>query len=139
MRGAQFKTNTTNKAIDAYQKNVDIRVDERTDLIEDFIGEIMHNILMLCMMYWEKDDVAPLIPDKIDSWVQVTDPRDFETRVVVRVEGGSTDKPTSTQKKQQALQLGQILGQFANAAPATVIVMLKMFEKHLTSSRLEDQ
>jgi hypothetical protein len=69
-----------------------------------------------------------LIPAMIDAWVQVTDPRDFETRVVVRVEGGSTDKPTSTQKKQQALQLGQILGQFANAAPATVIVMLKMFE-----------
>jgi hypothetical protein len=44
MRGAQFKTNTTNDAVDAYQKNVDIRVDERTDLIEDFIGDIMHNI-----------------------------------------------------------------------------------------------
>jgi hypothetical protein len=48
MRGAQFKTNTTNQAIDAYQKNTDIRVDERVDLIEDFIGEVMHNIVMLC-------------------------------------------------------------------------------------------
>jgi inactivated superfamily I helicase len=69
---------------------------------------------------------------------QVTDPRDFETRVVVRVEGGSTDKPTSTQKKKQALQLGQILGQFANAAPATVIVMLKMFEAAFDEFEIED-
>jgi hypothetical protein len=75
------------------------------------------------------DDVAELIPALIQGWVNVTDSRDFETRVVVRVEGGSTDKPTSTQKKRQALELGQILGQFANAAPATVIVMLKMFRE----------
>jgi hypothetical protein len=139
MRGAQFKTNTTNQAIDAYQKNVDIRVDERTDLIEDFIGDIMHNILMLCMMYWEKDDVADLIPAMIDNWIPVSDPRDFETRIVIRVEGGSTDKPTSSKKKQQALQLGQILGQFANAAPATVIVMLKMFQEAFDEFEISDQ
>jgi flagellar motility protein MotE (MotC chaperone) len=138
MRGAQYKTNTTNQAIDAYQKNVDIRVDERTDLIEDFIGDIMHNILMLCSMYWEKDDLADLLPDMIDNWVPVTDPKDFETRLVVRVEGGSTDKPTSAKKKQQALQLGQILGQFANAAPATVIVMLKMFQEAFDELEISD-
>jgi hypothetical protein len=69
MRGAQFKTNTTNDAVDAYQKNVDIRVDERTDLIEDFIGDIMHNILMLCTMNWDANDVADLIPDMVDAWV----------------------------------------------------------------------
>jgi hypothetical protein len=138
MRGAQFKTNTTNDAVDAYQKNVDIRVDERTDLIEDFIGDIMHNIIMLCTMNWDANDVADLIPDMVEAWTQVTDPRDFETRVVVRVEGGSTDKPTSTQKKKQALQLGQILGQFANGAPAVVIVMLKMFEAAFDEFEIED-
>jgi hypothetical protein len=33
MRGAQFKTNTTNKAVEAYNQNVDIRVDERSDAV----------------------------------------------------------------------------------------------------------
>lgn len=128
MRGAQFKTNTTNKAVEAYNKNTDIRVDERTDLIEDFIGDIMHNVLMLCMMNWTKQDVADLIPTHVDSWVQVTDSRDFETRINLQVEGGSVAKPTSQTKKEQALQLAQVLGQFANAAPATIIVMLRMIE-----------
>lgn len=140
MRGAQFKTNTTNKAIDFYQGNVDIRVDERVDLIEDFIGDVVWNIAMLCMMNWKSEDVAPLIGNELAQyWKNVTDPRDFEKDYAARVEGGSIAKPNSREKKQQALELGQILGQFANAAPAAVIVMLKMFERAFDEFVVEDE
>jgi hypothetical protein len=130
MRGAQFKTNTTNKAVEAYNTNVDIRVDERVDLIEDFIGDIAWNIAMLCMMNWEAADVAPLIGDELaQSWIKVTDPRDFDTMFSARVDGGSIAKPNSKEKKQQAMELGQVMGQFAKGAPAIVVVMMKMFER----------
>jgi hypothetical protein len=140
MRGAQFKTNTTNKAIENYQANTDIRVDERVDLIEDFIGEIAWNILMLCMMNWDKEDVAPIIGTQLaEHWQKVTDPRDFDTMFSARVEGGSIAKPNSREKKKQALELAQILGQFANAAPAAVIVMLKMIERSFDEFVINDE
>lgn len=140
MRGAQFRTNTTNKAVEAYQQNVDIRVDERTDLIEDFIGDIAWNILMLCMMNWEAEDVAPIIgTDLAQSWVKVTDNRQFETLFNARVEGGSIAKPNSREKKQQAIQLSQVLGQFANAAPAIVVVMMKMLERSFDEVVINDE
>jgi hypothetical protein len=140
MRGAQFKTNTTNKAVTAYQQNVDIRVDERVDLIEDFIGDIAWNIAMLCMMNWTSEEVTPLIgPDLGQFWVQVTDNRDFDTLFSARVEGGSIAKPNSREKKEQAMQLAQALGQFANASPAVVIVMMKMLERSFDEVVIADE
>lgn len=140
MRGAQFKTNTTNKAIESYQSNTDIRVDERVDLIEDFIGDVAWNIAMLCMMNWDMEDVAPIIGQELaQHWKKITDPRDFETNFSARVEGGSIAKPNSREKKEQALGIGQALGQFANAAPATVLVILKMFERSFDEFIINDE
>ena len=45
------------------------------------------------------------------------------------VVGGSTLKPTSATKKQQAVQLSQALGQFASAAPVAILVALKVMER----------
>jgi guanyl-specific ribonuclease Sa len=46
----------------------------------------------------------------------------------MRVVGGSSVKPTSNAKKEMALEVGQVLGQFVNAAPQAVTsVMLKVF------------
>jgi hypothetical protein len=140
MRGAQFKTNTTNKAVEAYQSNVDIRVDERVDLIEDFIGDIAWNIAMLCMMNWTADDVKPLIGEELgDAWIQVTDNRDFDTMFHCRVEGGSIGKPNSREKKEQAAQLSQVMGQFVQASPAVVIVMMKMLERAFEEVIISDE
>lgn len=139
-RGGQFKTNTTNKAVDAYQANTDIRVDERIDLIEDFIGDVAWNILMLCMMNWDQEDVAPIVGVELaQHWQKVTDPRDFEKNFAARVEGGSIAKPNSREKKQQALELGQVLGQFASAAPAIIIVMMKMMERSFDEVVISDE
>lgn len=130
MRGGQFKTNTTNKAVQQYQQQTDVRVDERVDLIEDFIADIAWNIAMLCMMNWTRDDVAPFIGEALAAeWQQVSDNVEFERNFSARVEAGTIAKPNSREKKEQAMQLSQALGQFANASPAIVIVMLKMLER----------
>lgn len=140
MRGAQFKTNTTNKAIENYQANTDIRVDERTDLIEDFIAEIIWNIAILCLMRYDAEDVVPIAgADFAQHWKKITDPRDFETNFALRVEGGSTAKPNSREKKKQALEIAQVLGQFANAAPATILVMVKTLERAFDEFVVEDE
>lgn len=129
-RGAQFKTNTTNEAIDFYQKNVDIRVDEKIDAIEDWIGMIAWKVLQLVAKEWSKEDVAAIIgEDAAQPWVQVSNPSELRTKLYVRVIGGSTDKPTSRNKKKAALEIGQVLGQFANAIPAAGIVALKVFAR----------
>ena len=140
MRGAQFKTNTTNKAVESYSQTANIRTEERIDLIEDFIADIMWNVIMLCLMNWDAEDVVELIgPKYAQNWKRITDPADFNTNYHMRVEGGSVNKPNSESKKQMALELAQVLGQFANAAPALVIVMLKMIERSFNEVVITDE
>jgi hypothetical protein len=43
--------------------------------------------------------------------------------------GDDTLEPTSVMKKQEAVQLSQIMGQFAGASPAIVVVMLKLMSR----------
>ena len=43
--------------------------------------------------------------------------------------GDDTVEPTSAMKKQEAVQLAQIMGQFAGATPAITIVMLKLMSR----------
>lgn len=139
-RGAQLRTNTTNKAVEMYNRNTDIRVDERVDLIEDFIADIMWNIALLCMMHWDTEDVTPFVGAELaQHWQKITSPQEFETMFSVRVAAGSSAKPNSREKKQQAIELGQVLGQFANAAPAAIIVMLKMFERSFDEFSIADE
>jgi hypothetical protein len=64
-KGAQFKTNTTNDAIDFYQKNVDIRVDEKIDAIEDWIGMIAWQVLQMVAQHWSVEDVAAIIGQEL--------------------------------------------------------------------------
>src|SRR5262249_22105625 len=95
-RGAQFKTNTTNDAIDFYQKNVDIRVDEKIDMIEDWIGMIAWQVLQMLVQNWTQEDVATIIGAELAAnWRQIPDPSVLRTTLNLRIVGGSTDKPTS--------------------------------------------
>lgn len=129
-QGAQFKTNTTNDAINFYQKNVDIRVDEKIDQIEDWIGKIGWKLLQLAAQNWEIEDVAELIdPEVAKGWKRVGSVDELRKNLSIRIVGGSTDKPTSKNKKNQALEITQIMGQFAGAVPAVAIVMLKILER----------
>ncbi len=129
-RGAQFKTNTNKSAVQANVSAANMRVDEKSDQIEDWIGQIYWGIAQLCLMYMTKEQVAMLVGQKrAAAWVQM-DPIEIRATFNVKVVGGSAKKPTSAAKKEEAMNIGQVLGQFINAAPGPVLtIMLKMFEQ----------
>lgn len=130
MRGVEFKTNTTNQAINQYSSVQQTRTDEKIDAVEDFIGQIAWAVAQMCMQFMTTDDVARLIGDADSVGWQPRTADDIARSVQMTVVGGSTLKPTSEAKKQQALQMGQVLGQFVNAAPGPVLmVMLNTFRQ----------
>jgi hypothetical protein len=128
LRGAQFKTNTTNDAIGTYNSIQNQRIDEKIDAIEDFAGDIFYDIMFLCAQFMTQEEVKYILGEEAQMWQQMEAPvlrQQFNCTVL----GGSTQKATSASKKDQALKIGQILGQYANASPYVVIIMLKAMEQ----------
>ncbi len=132
MKSAEFKTNTTNKAIESYESGSQTRLDEKIDQIEDWLGEIGCGILEMCVQFMDADAVATLIgKNNAQVWSQFTPMTADELRqnYQVTIVGGSTLKPTSTTKKQQAVQVGQILGQFGANNPVAMMIAIKVMER----------
>lgn len=129
MRNQEFKTNTTNKAIEEYQSASNTRLDEKIDAIEDCIGDIGWKILQMCVRFMTPEEVGKLVgPEHIEVWSMHAIPENLRY-MALQVVGGSALKPTARAKKEEAMQVGQILGQFANASPAAVLVLLKVMER----------
>ena len=130
LRGAQFKANTTNDAVQANVSASNMRVDEKADHIEDWIGQIYWGIAQLCLQYMEVEEVVNLIGEEArEVWRNLT-PEEIRKTFSVQVIGGSTKKPTSQAKKEEALELGQVLGQFVHAAPGPVLkIMLEVMQE----------
>jgi len=132
LQASQFKTNTTNKAIESYEASTQTRLDEKIDAIEDILGDVASATLEMCIQFMDAAMVTRLIGDKLvqeGQWINEDDPKTFQLDYGMSIIGGSTLKPTSKVKKEQAMNLGQVLGQFAQASPAVVLIMLKMLER----------
>jgi hypothetical protein len=129
-RGGQFKTNTTNRAIDYYSTLGNMRMDLRLDAIEDALGDVGWKLAQLCLRFMDADTVRQLTGlDVQDFWQPLNSLQDF-AKLSVSCVGGSTQKMTSQARKQEAVQVGQVLSQYLKAAPRTVIkVTLDMFGK----------
>ena len=129
-RGAQFKTNTTNDAVDFYQQNIDVRRDEKIDLIEDWFGSICWKVFQLVATRFTKDDVRDILgDDDAANWQTFGSTEELRKKFYLQVVGGSTEKPTSRNKQNTVLKIGQALGQFGNGVPALAMILLKMFER----------
>lgn len=130
MRGQEFKTNTTEDAVETYNSQQQTRLDEKIDGVEDCIGGTLWQILQLCLQFMSQPEVAAIIGQADASvWRNLT-PEEIRQKFAVRIVGGSSQKPTSKAKKQEAVQVGQVLGQFANAGNgAALLIMLKLFER----------
>lgn len=133
LRGGQFKTNTTNQAIGYYQTVTQSRYDSIIDKIEDSIGRLGYLLLQLCWRFMEQAQIATLLGDEDATEWQNLDDKSIR-QMFIRVEGGSTQKPTSSNKKQEALGLMQILGQFASASPVAVILAVKAASRAFSDS-----
>jgi hypothetical protein len=128
-RSGEYKTNTTNLAIQTYVAGKSMRLDDKRDQIENWLGRIAWGIAQLCLINMDVNQVIKLIGQQAGAnWINLSSD-EIVNQFSLRCVGGTTVKPTSDSKKQQALQMSQVLGQFASASPYTVIIMLQILEK----------
>jgi len=141
MRGVEYKTNTTNKAIESYESTTQTRLDEKIDAVEEFIGEIGTKLLHVCLRNMSRDTVANILGEKDAMvWEEFRSAfLDQGIKFTATVVGGSTLKPTSAVKKQQAVQISQALGQFASAAPVAILIALKVMERAFDEVVIRDE
>lgn len=129
LRGSQFKTNTTNDAVNMYADAAKIRVGEKIDAIEEMLADLGRAIAELCVSKYTKTDVEKILSARDAAHWMEMDVRTFNATLTCSIAAGSTEKPTSANKQQQALQTGQVLGQFAKATPVTLLIVLRMMER----------
>lgn len=127
LKGVEFKTNTTNDAIQTYNSSQQTRIDEKIDAVEDTIGRVGWMLIQLCAKFMSQDEVAAVIGN-VDAW-QNMDAKTLRTTLQMRVVGGSTVKPTSQSKQERAIKIGQVLGQFASVSPVVILVALRVLER----------
>lgn len=137
-RGGEYKTNTTNRAIEQYQSVSGVRLEEKVDAIEDFIGSIMWKVLQLCMMNMSPEEVARIIGPSAKMWRQMQ-AQEISASFSARIVGGSTQKPTSQVKKREAIELGQVLGQFARITPAAAVVAIQVMERAFDEITIKEE
>lgn len=136
-RGAEFKTNTTNEAIKRYDATSETRLDEKIDAIEDFLGRIGSRIAFLCLCHMDAQTVDQLIGPSDVAWQNL--PPKEAAQFAMTVVGGSTQKPSSGAKKEEAVQVGQVLGQFVKASPIALVVALKVMEEAFDSVVIKEE
>lgn len=130
MRGGEFKTNTTNKAVEYYSTMGNNRNDARLDALEDCIGRVGWQIAQLCLRFMDAQTVQQLIGQDVSEVWRPIDPTTDLNRFSMTCIGGSTTKMSASARKQEAVQVGQILSQFVKAAPASVLTKtLDIFSK----------
>ena len=140
MRGAEFRTNTTNDAVAAYNSAAEVRTGEKIDLIEDWLSIFAYKLLQLCVQNFSAEQVADIVGvEYAKSWQKMS-PRELNKRLRdVGVTVSSTQKSNTKERRAEAIQLGQVLGQFANAAPAVVMILLKMLERSFDDLVINDK
>lgn len=132
LQSQQYKTNTTNRAIESYESTTATRLDEKIDAVEELLSELAYALFEMCIQFFSVEDIAELIGDEKAQMLAPmigSSPESIRNKFFMTMVGGSTNKPTSKVKKEQALNLGQVLGQFANASPMIVIILLKAMER----------
>jgi hypothetical protein len=138
MTGAQFKTNTTNQAIARYDSAAQVRSGEKQDIIEDWIGQILWAVAQLCLQYMNEETVQEILGVESAGW-QTIGAEQIRSQYKMHVTAGSAQKPTSAAKKKEAVEVGQVLGQFAGGAPQVVEVMLRLFEQAFDEIVMKDE
>lgn len=136
-RGEEYKTNTTNGAIQQYTQGRKVIIGIRVDRIMSFYIRLVKDILFLALQkfdmedllkYCDGNDAQTINMNKID----VYDPD-------LHFQADDTVEPTAASKKQEAVQLAQLFGQFASASPAIIIVVLKMMSRAFNEIVITDE
>ena len=127
MRGEEYRTNTTNGAIEQYSSAKKVTIGVRIDILINYYIRISKEVLKIMLEKFTVDDWSKYCsPNETEFLVQ--NPIAYKDLDILFA-GDDTLEPTSVMKKQEAVQLSQIMGQFAGASPAIVVVMLKLMSR----------
>jgi len=134
IRGVQFKTNTTEDAVQSYQEAAKMAIGAKVDVLEDTVSDLAYALAEMCVQFYSKEDVVGLIGAKLaEGWDETITLQKFRSEYSLTLVAGSMEKPNSVYKKKEAVQVAQAVGQFAQAAPGGAMrVMLKVLEKAFT-------
>lgn len=124
MRGAQFRTNTTNQAIDAYNETATSRLEGLTDKIELAVESLLWSMCELIVSKMTSSQINQILTVEDATAFKPLSVAEFNRHHNLVIAAGSIEKPTSSSKKQEAVQIIQMLGQFGTAAPRTVLSLV---------------
>lgn len=140
LRGEQYRTNTTNDAVQRYEATSNARIDMRTDRIEEVVARVCRDLMFMCARFMDQQQLTTLIgPERAANFPLGAMPAELEQMYNFKITVGSMQKPTSMIKKREALELGQVLGQFAKGAPVAIKVLLQVFERAFDEVVISDQ
>ena len=140
LREGQFKTNANKDAVKFGASMASMRVDDKSDQIEDWLGAAGWALGQLCLQHMPVEQVVSLIGQEAATDWKNLSAEEIAGAFGMQVVGGSTKKPTSQAKKEEALELGQVLGQFVNAAPMAVTkIMLEVFQQAFDEITMKDE
>ena len=140
IRGVQFKSNTTDDAVQTYQDAARMSIGAKVEVIEDRLGDIGYSLLEMCVQFMSQETVEGIIGKKAAEGWKEMDVKTFQSTVTAEVVGGTTEKPNSMFKKKEAIQLTQAVGQFADAAPGAVLaIMLKLLQNAFTDINVTEE
>lgn len=130
--GGEYRTNTTTTAANQYQAASMGRSASKQDAVEEAVSLALMQICYLCMNFMTQMEIAQLLGEQDDLtqvWQNMT-PKQFDTMFGhLQLITGSMVKPTSPEKRKEALEVAQVLGQFASVGPAALIVALQVLKR----------
>lgn len=130
MKGEQFKTNTNTSAVNTYNQAANMTTSELTDIVEDAVEELGWAICEVVVSKFTKDDVINLIGNEYGQHFTPMTVEELNREFGLTVVAGSTEKPSSMQKKTEAMNIAQALGQVGQGAPLTTMKIIgRMFSE----------
>lgn len=140
IRGEQFRTNTNSTAVEAYQTQSLAMLNSYIDPIEEMAARIMYSLAELIVSKIDKKNLQGLVSTKTLDNLPTMTTEEFNHTFALEVEAGSIEKPNSENRKKEAANIIQMLGQFGTAAPKTVLgIVVRMigsiFSKQLVTQK----
>jgi len=140
MRGAQFRTNTTNDAVETYNEFASNRLEGLTDKIELCVEDLLWSMSELIVSKMSSAYINRLLSTKDAKKFHNMTIDEFNRSYNLTIAAGSIEKPTSSSKKKEAIQIIQMLGQFGTAAPRTVLSLVtRLLRSAFSRSLVTDQ
>ena len=138
-QGQQFKTNTTNEAVQFYKQIRNEGTVPIIDTVEEQAEDLAWAICEILVSKYTREEVAEMIGPELGQHFQNMSIEQFNQQYIMEVAAGSIEKPTSEWKKQEAMEIGQVLGQFGSTAPVTITkILLRLFDSAFSDLSIRD-